>query len=64
MSRFSPTKDLELRHRFLHKYSIHRVPLPLYRYRRHDANMTNDGKRLGQYLKMLEDKHAPKGGAE
>lgn len=55
---FLSHEDLELRHRFLQKYSIHRVPLPFYRYRRHDSNMTNDSKRLSQYLKMLEEKNA------
>ncbi len=35
-------EDTDLRIRFLDKYQIHRVALPLYRYRRHDENMTND----------------------
>ena len=61
---FLSHEDLELRQRFLLQYSIHRVPLPFYRYRRHDSNMTNDNKRLSHYLKMLEDKHPSKGGAE
>jgi glycosyltransferase involved in cell wall biosynthesis len=59
---FLSHEDLELRQRFLLEYSIDRVPLPFYRYRRHDSNMTNDGKRLSQYLKMLEDKNALEGG--
>src|SRR2546421_3375247 len=35
-------EDRDLRARFLEKYAISRVELPLYRYRRHTDNMTND----------------------
>ncbi|MEO8192530.1 MAG: glycosyltransferase [Gemmatimonadales bacterium] len=50
-------EDKDLRIRFLEKYQIHRVALPLYRYRRHDDNMTNDHASANGYLDQLEAKH-------
>ena len=50
-------EDRDLRIRFLEKHNIHRVALPLYRYRRHDENMTNDHSEMHGYLKDLEAKH-------
>ena len=35
-------EDRDLRLRFLDRYTIHHVPLPMYRYRRHENNITND----------------------
>lgn len=35
-------EERDLRIRFLEKYKIHRLELPLYRYRRHRTNSTND----------------------
>lgn len=51
-------EDEDIRLRFLKKYNIDRVRLPLYRYRRHENNMTNDVKRLEQYACMLNEKHS------
>ena len=50
-------EDKDLRIRFLEKHTIHRVALPLYRYRRHDENMTNDDERMNGYLDALSAKH-------
>lgn len=50
-------EDKDLRIRFLEKYKIHRVALPLYRYRRHDENMTNDHGAMNGYRNQLEAKH-------
>lgn len=50
-------EDEELRVRFLEKYKIHRVELPLYRYRRHDGNMTNDTAEMDRHYQMLKQKH-------
>lgn len=50
-------EDQDLRIRFLQKYSISRVELPLYRYRRHDSNMTNDSDAMAEHLQRLKDKH-------
>ena len=50
-------EDEDLRIRFLRKYSITRVPLPLYRYRRHAENMTNDEARMSDFSVKLMEKH-------
>ena len=50
-------EDRDLRARFMKKYSIHRVELPLYRYRRHQDNMTNDKATWDQFEQQLNDKH-------
>jgi glycosyltransferase involved in cell wall biosynthesis len=50
-------EDRDLRIRFLEKHRIHRVALPLYRYRRHDENMTNDHGAMNGYLDQLSAKH-------
>ena len=50
-------EDKDLRIRFLEKHKIHRVALPLYRYRRHDENMTNDHEQMNGYLDQLSAKH-------
>lgn len=50
-------EDEDLRIRFLKKYSIDRVQLPLYRYRRHNGNITNNLKEMNKYKKLLKEKH-------
>lgn len=50
-------EDRDLRIRFLKQYSIHHVPLPLYRYRRHDENMTNNSEGMALHLDRLARKH-------
>tara|TARA_Y100000588_G_C14262086_1_gene928071 strand:- start:1550 stop:2197 length:648 start_codon:yes stop_codon:yes gene_type:complete len=54
---FLGREDEDLRIRFMTKYTIHRVALPLYRYRRHAANMTNDTAHMKYYQRALEKKH-------
>ena len=39
---FLLNEEKELRERFIKKFNIKRISLPLYRYRRHGGNMTND----------------------
>jgi glycosyltransferase involved in cell wall biosynthesis len=62
-------EDQDLRIRFLKQFSIYRVPLPLYRYCRHDSNMTNDHRSVARYARRLQDKlanggeHVPTGGS-
>ncbi len=48
-------KDLFIR--FSKKYTIHRIELPLYRYRKHEENMTNDIFKINEYDKKLKNKH-------
>jgi glycosyltransferase involved in cell wall biosynthesis len=50
-------EDLEFRFRFLLRHSITRIPLPLYRYRRHESNMTNDLELQKTFLDRLQEKH-------
>ncbi len=50
-------EERDLRIRFLQKYKIHRLELPLYRYRRHDANGTNDAAAMAYHMNNLVKKH-------
>jgi glycosyltransferase involved in cell wall biosynthesis len=50
-------EERDLRFRFLQKYSIHRLELPLYRYRRHDANLTNNVEAQAEHNARLIKKH-------
>ena len=50
-------EDQDLRIRFLQQYTISRVELPLYRYRRHDANMTNQTEAMAEHYGRLKAKH-------
>lgn len=52
--------DEDLLIRYKKKYDIFRVPIPLYRYRRHNTNMTNNKKILKKYEKKLLKKHSLK----
>ena len=50
-------EERDLRVRFLEKYSISRLELPLYRYRRHEKNITNDKLTSDKHLNRLKEKH-------
>ena len=50
-------EDRDLRLRFLNRYTIHHVPLPMYRYRRHQDNITNDTDEMAHHERRLHDKH-------
>ena len=50
-------EDKDLRLRFNEKYEVFRIPLPLYRYRKHQNNITNDEKKMDSHLKKLKKKH-------
>ena len=54
---FRFNEEKELRIRFENKYTIERLELPLYRYRRHEGNMTNNKKLSDKYYKNLNAKH-------
>jgi glycosyltransferase involved in cell wall biosynthesis len=54
---FLLNEDKDLRLRFLKHHSIHRIELPLYRYRRHADNMTNDAEAMKEHDRLLEEKH-------
>lgn len=59
--KFILREDEDLRIRFLKKYDIRRVGLPLYRYRRHKDNMTNNIQKMHRYKQLLEHKHRKRG---
>jgi len=52
--KFLVNEEIELRKRFEKKYKISRLELPLYRYRRHDTNITGNKTRVKKYKKMLK----------
>ncbi len=54
---FLAREDEDLRIRFLEKYKIERVAVPLYRYRRHENNLTNNKSKMKDYSQMLKSKH-------
>lgn len=55
--KFLMLEDADLRVRYLQKYKIYRIELPLYRYLRHKSNLTNDKKAMRYYRNMLDKKH-------
>lgn len=50
-------EDEDLRLRFLKKYSIERLKLSLYRYRRHENNITANLENMGHFSQLLNEKH-------
>jgi glycosyltransferase involved in cell wall biosynthesis len=50
-------EDKELRVRFEQKFTISNLEIPLYRYRRHSDNITNDIKEMDLHRKKLIRKH-------
>jgi len=50
-------EERDMRYRFEKKYQIHRIELPLYRYRRHKNNITNDHESDILHTQKLKDKH-------
>lgn len=57
---FKLNEEREIRYRFEKNYKIHRLELPMYRYRRHENNITNDHSALAHHNKKLKDKHGLK----
>ena len=51
-------EEKDLRIRFEKKYKIHRLELPLYRYRKHFSNMTNNQNSVNLYNQKLKEKHS------
>ena len=54
---FRTHEETDLRYRFLKKYKIIRVPLPLYRYRRHKNNITKNNVIMKKNYKKFFQKH-------
>lgn len=55
--KFLVHEDKDFRYRFLKKYKIFRIPLPLYRYRKHNKNITNNKVEMKKHLKLFKTKH-------
>lgn len=54
---FMALEDLDLRKRYLEKFSIYNMPLPLYRYRDRRGSLSKNKKCLDYYHKKLCTKH-------
>lgn len=54
---FRAREDEDMRIRFLKKFNIYNIILPLYRYRRHDNNLTNNAEEMEKYKQKLDEKH-------
>jgi len=57
---FLVNEEKDLRIRFLKKYKIGRVELPLYRYRKHSNSLTSNKARSKKFDKKLKIKHEKK----
>lgn len=55
---FKMREDEDLRIRFEKNHLIKNIELPLYRYRKHDNNMTNNRLEMERYKKILKKKHS------
>ena len=53
---FFAREEEELSLRFKKQYQISRVELPLYRYRKHDQNLTNNKSQMKNFAKKLDNK--------
>ncbi|MEN9333733.1 MAG: hypothetical protein RLY35_913 [Bacteroidota bacterium] len=54
---FKAREEEDLRIRFLERFNIYHIPLPLYRYRRHENNLTNNTEMMEQAKNQLNQKH-------
>jgi len=54
---FEMWEEKDLRIRFLNKFKIRHIEFPLYRYRRHENNLTNDKDTAEKYFDKLNIKH-------
>lgn len=50
-------EEIDFLKRYLQQYELISIPLPLYRYTRHENNMTNDENLYNEYKKIIESKH-------
>ncbi len=55
--KFLMLEDADLRIRYLQKYNIYRIELPLYRYRMHESNLTKNKEMADFYQNKLIEKH-------
>ena len=55
--KFKWQEEVELMMRFTEKYKIGRLEIPLYRYRKHKDNMTNNKEEMQKYQDLIIKKH-------
>ncbi len=55
---FRAREEEDLRFRFTKKFAIYNLPIPLYRYRMHENNLTKDEKAMDHFEKELKKKHS------
>jgi glycosyltransferase involved in cell wall biosynthesis len=55
---FRAREEEDLRIRWLNRYNIYNIIVPLYRYRMHDQNLTKNSEEMDKYNELLESKHA------
>jgi glycosyltransferase involved in cell wall biosynthesis len=58
--KFRAREEEDLRKRFLEKYSIYNIIVPLYRYRMHEKNLTKNKGEMDKYALLLKKKHKGK----
>jgi glycosyltransferase involved in cell wall biosynthesis len=58
---FRAREEEDLRIRFEKKYSIYNIILPLYRYRMHGKNLTNNTGEMNKFARKLQTKHKATG---
>lgn len=49
-------EDREFRNRYEQEFEVQYLSIPLYRYRKHDGNLTNDSELMNFYARTLEDR--------
>lgn len=54
---FRAREEEDLRFRWLKKFNIYNLILPLYRYRMHGSNLTKNQSEMGKYSDLLDSKH-------
>jgi len=54
---FLVREEEDLMIRFLKKYNVNRLALPLYRYRKHDNNLTKNAEKMNFFKDKLKSKH-------
>ena len=54
---FRAREEEDLRKRFLDKHNIYNLILPLYRYRRHGNNLTDNHEEMEKHAQKLKNKH-------
>jgi len=57
---FRAREEEDLRKRWLDKFNIYNLIVPLYRYRMHDSNLTKNEEEMERHSDMLQSKHGDK----